>query len=274
MDNHETNALRSIILAPYLQLATALIGKSRRIGGNQFRHVWATVGILIDHKIIEPAILKAGVLHDLKEDAPLQYFPEQIRHIDIDGPRVVELIEELSIRPHEAKSDYLLRVMTSGSREAKLIKLADRISNLTDIQLGVFDVSKVRRVLFETEKYIIPFAKEINENMYNEILDLVDTRTKYVHRTIEPIVNKVINNVIDKVKNLDEEASKLAYIQIENSTKNLQELLTSQENKIELEKEITRDIEGFVNLMHNALLGVIVDLSSDLIANNIRKQMY
>jgi len=274
MDNNETNALRNTILAPYLQLATALIGKSRRIGGNQFRHVWATVGILIDHKIIEPAILKAGVLHDLKEDAPSQYFPEQIRSIDSDGQRVVELIEELSIRPCEPKSEYLLRVMTTGSREAKLIKMADRISNLTDIQLGVFDISKVHKVLFDTEKYIVPYAKEINENMYNEILDLIDTRTKYVHRTIEPIVSKVINNVIDKVKNLDEEANKLAYIQLENSLKNLQLLLMSQENKIELENEIIRDIEGVVNLMHNALLGVIVGLSSDGLTNNIRKQIY
>jgi len=272
MDNHETATLKNIILAPYLQIATALIGKSRRVGGNQFRHSWATVGILIDHKIIEPAILKAGILHDLKEDDPSHYFPEQIRNIDIDGPRVVELIEELSIREHEAKADYLLRVMTMGSREAKLIKLADRISNLTDIQLGVFDISKVRRILFDTEKYILPFAKGINENMYNEILDLIQVRTKYVHKTIEPIVSKVINDVIAKVQKLDDEADRLAAVQLENSIKNVQSLLTSQENKTALEQEIIKDIEGFVNLMHNALLGVIADLSADIISDKIRNQ--
>jgi len=274
MDNQATDALKNIILAPYLQIATALIGKSRRIGGNQFRHAWATVGILIDHKVIEPAVLKAAALHDLQEDAASHYFPEQIRNIDRDGQRVVELIEELSIREHEAKSDYLLRVMTLGSREAKLIKLADRISNLTDIQLGVFDISKVDRVLYDTEEYIIPYAKEINENMYNEILDLVDTRTKYVRRTIEPIVTQVINSVIDKVRHLDEEADKLAHIQLNNSLKNIKLLSTSEENKAVLEQELTKDIEGFVNLTHNALLGVIVDLSTDIITNNIRNQRY
>ena len=275
MDNQETNALKNIALAPYLQVATALIGKKRSIGGNQFRHVWATAGILIDHKVIEPVILKAGVLHDLKEDASYAYFPEQIKNIDSDGPRVVELIEELSIRENETKAEYLLRVMKTGTREAKLIKLADRISNLTDIQLGIFDIDKVQRVLSETQDYILPYAKNINKNMYYEIEDLIGSRTKYVHRTIELIVGKVVNNIVDRVKNVDEEASKLAYLQVENSLKNVRLLLlSSQENKTELEKEVIKDIEGFVSLIHNALLGIVADISSDKITNNIHNQTY
>ena len=42
--------MKSIILAPYILKATALIGVKRKVGGNQFRHAFATLGILIDYK--------------------------------------------------------------------------------------------------------------------------------------------------------------------------------------------------------------------------------
>ena len=195
MDNLETKILGSIALAPYIQVSTALIGKARRIGGNQFRHNWATVGILIDHKILEPIILKAGVIHDLKEDAIYDYHPEQIRLIDEDGNRVVELVEELSIGYEEKKIDYLKRVMQTGSKEAKIIKLADRISNLIDIQLGIFDIAKIKQTLNETREYILPFARDINENMYLEMVDLVNSRNKYMQQTIKTIANGLLTKI-------------------------------------------------------------------------------
>ena len=62
--------LKSIYLAPYLQLATVLIGKSRYAGGNMFRHQIDTMGILIDYGYIDSVLLKASVIHDLVEDVP------------------------------------------------------------------------------------------------------------------------------------------------------------------------------------------------------------
>jgi len=220
MDNFETTKLNSMVLAPYIQVATALIGKTRKIGGNQFRHNWSTLGILIDHKIIDAPILKASVIHDLKEDAPESYFPEQIRLIDSDGNKVVELVEELSIGIGETKVMYLERVIQRGTEEAKIIKLADRISNLIDIQLGIFDVYKIRQTLTETENYILPFAKDINENMYLEISDLINSRTKYVKHTVELIAT----GVIDRLKNVIREDLETAFIKIE-SDMNLESIV-------------------------------------------------
>ncbi len=200
MDNFETTRLNNIILAPYIQVATALIGKARKIGGNQFRHNWSTLGILIDHKIIDAPILKASVIHDLKEDAPESFYPEQIRAIDGDGYKVVELVEELSIGTDETKVMYLERVMQGGTREAKIIKLADRISNLIDIQLGSFDVYKIKQTLDETETYILPFAEKVNKNMYLEMSDLINSRTKYVKRTIELIATGVLDRLRDVIR--------------------------------------------------------------------------
>ena len=48
MENEKMLQLKNILLAPYMQLATSLIGKQRHAGGNMFRHQLDTMTILID----------------------------------------------------------------------------------------------------------------------------------------------------------------------------------------------------------------------------------
>src|SRR5205809_2740673 len=134
MENLEQQ-LANITLAPYIVKAMALIGVKRRSGSNMFRHQISTMGILLDYKITDPMLLKASVIHDLFEDAATMpgVTEEEIRRIDSDGPSVYELVMEVTIRivggVREPKSEYLLRIMQSGSARAKVLKLADRISN-------------------------------------------------------------------------------------------------------------------------------------------------
>ncbi len=271
MNNFETEKLKDMILAPYMQVATALIGKSRKIGGNQFRHTWAAVGILIDHKVIDSVILKAAMLHDLKEDAPEAYNPEYIRSIDADGFRVVELVDELSVNlEFETKDEYLYRVMVNGTPEAKIIKLADRISNLTDIQLGTFNIEKVYKTLEETRKFILPYAANININMFNEIKDLIDTRTKYVHRTIELIVEKVIDNLVDHMQKLRMEANEKISNLSSLSMSDIQKILSSshEERKI-IQEHLCGEIVEFNTIVDSVVDNIIYNLKTDLISKRI-----
>jgi hypothetical protein len=68
---NETDKLKNLVLAPYIIKATALIGKQRGVGGNQFRHAMATMAILLDYKFFDNyVLLKASVIHDLLEDVP------------------------------------------------------------------------------------------------------------------------------------------------------------------------------------------------------------
>ena len=76
--------LKGIYLAPYFQLATALIGKSRHDGGNMFRHQIDTMGILIDYGYIDSVLLKASVIHDLIEDIA-DFDHERILEIDAES---------------------------------------------------------------------------------------------------------------------------------------------------------------------------------------------
>jgi GTP pyrophosphokinase len=174
-------SLGRITLAPYIVKAMALIGVRRRAGSNMFRHQLSTMAILLDYKIIDPVLLKASVIHDLFEDASEMpgVTEREIIQIDSDGPAVYELVMEITIRMtdgvREPKDEYLLRIMRHGSPRARVLKLADRISNL--VALGfVTEVAFVRKYLQETRTCILPYAQQVNPNMFRELSDLVSSR--------------------------------------------------------------------------------------------------
>ena len=176
MQDRERIELERLVLAPYLQKATALIGRGRRVGGNQFRHAMATLAILIDYHFTDAVLLKAAVIHDLIEEIP-ETDVEAIRALDEDGETVVELVLEVT-RGREPKRDYLDRIRTQGSYNAKALKVADRISNLTDLHRIVFEETFVQRYLEETAEFIYPLALEVDEQMANEVRDLIERRRK------------------------------------------------------------------------------------------------
>lgn len=174
--------LRSLVLAPYLIKATALIGNARHVGGNQFRHAWATLGILLDYKYFSnPVLLKASLIHDLFEDIP-NSDQWAIRYLDSDGERVTELVLEVTKDKMETKANYLKRILEKGSFNAKILKSADRISNLTDINRSIFSDLKITQYLDETEQYVVPMARQVNQDMVIELTDLIRKRRAMLTR--------------------------------------------------------------------------------------------
>ena len=182
MQNFETS-LGEMRLAPYIVKAMALIGVQRLGGSNMFRHQISTLAILLDYKVLDPVILKAAIIHDLFEDASGMpgVSQQDITGIDRDGAQVYELVMEVTIRMDdgikEPKSEYLLRIMQHGSPRARLLKLADRISNLTALGF-VHEVAFVKKYVQETRTYILPFAEAVNADMFRELSDLVASRSK------------------------------------------------------------------------------------------------
>ncbi len=174
MRNEERDRLGALSLAPWIQKATALISHERKVGGNQFRHAMGTLAILIDYHQIDPVLLKAAVIHDLLEDVP-ETEPHLLRAIDEHGHEVVELVMEVTNRFAD-KRTYLRHILDHGSARAKLLKTADRISNITDLHLDVFSADHIRRVLDESEELVLPIAREVNADMARELEDLITKR--------------------------------------------------------------------------------------------------
>jgi (p)ppGpp synthase/HD superfamily hydrolase len=178
---NETEKLKNLVLAPYIIKATALIGKKRNVGGNQFRHSLATMAILIDYKLFDDyVLLKAAVIHDLIEEVP-ETNEQDLRLIDAQANQVVDLVLEVSKPKNMPKSTFLKNILEQGSRSAKILKVADRISNLTDLHRDHYSRKKMNEYLNQTEKYIIPMADEVNKDMAVELKDLVSKRRKQLN---------------------------------------------------------------------------------------------
>jgi guanosine-3',5'-bis(diphosphate) 3'-pyrophosphohydrolase len=83
-------------------------------------------------KIAEPVILAASLLHDTMEDTRTSY--DEIR--DRFGAEVADIVQEVTDDKNLEKPERKRRQVEAAatkSRPAKLVKLADKISNLRDI---------------------------------------------------------------------------------------------------------------------------------------------
>ena len=178
MDDSNMNQLGNMRIAPYMQLATSLIGKARHAGGNMFRHQMDTLAILIDYGYIDSVLLKASVVHDTVEDIE-GFDKNQIINADDEGQQVLDLVLEVTRHEDEDKKQFLTRILGTGTPKAKILKCADRISNM--ISLGyVTDPKFIERYCDETEYFLLPMALEVDYNMYQELISLIMTRRRYL----------------------------------------------------------------------------------------------
>ena len=178
LDYEGLKALKEITFAPYIYLATKLISKVRRSGGTMFRHQISTFGILLEYGYTDSVLLKASLIHDAIED--LENFDrELIRNCDADGDAVLKLVLEVTKREGETKADFLKRINSEGSYNAKALKCSDRISNLIDLGY-VTDKVFIERTCEETELYILPIAIQVDYEMYQEIISLILSRRKFL----------------------------------------------------------------------------------------------
>jgi GTP pyrophosphokinase len=175
MENFEKDILVNMVIAPYVQKATALRGIKRYVGGNQFRHALGTYAILIDYHYAIPILLKASVIHDLFEDVKCTSYDEIIS-LDGDGQEVLLLVLEVTRKKTETKDAFLQRILTEGSENAKILKCADRISNLTDLHPDIFDKEWIKNYIAETKKWVFPMAEQVNKDMLFELRDLIHRR--------------------------------------------------------------------------------------------------
>ena len=178
MSEEQMLLLKSVFLAPYMQLATALIGKTREGGGNMFRHQLDTMATLIDYGYIDSVLLKASIVHDLFEDVP-DFSRNLLLDIDFESPAVYDLVLEVTRHNKEPKSEFLTRILKTGSQKAKILKVADRISNM--ISLGfVVQTGFIQRYIEETERYVFPIAEQVDKAMLQELVSLVESRRTYL----------------------------------------------------------------------------------------------
>ena len=183
MTTEEMLRLKGTFLAPYMQLATELIGITREGGGNMFRHQFDTMATLIDYGYIDSVLLKASIIHDLFEDVP-DFNRNILLQVDFESAAVYELIMQVTRLPNETKPEFLTRILKTGTRQAKVLKVADRISNMIDLGF-VINTGFIHRYTEETVQYIFPIAEEVDKSMLRELKSLVESRRKYLSAIVQ-----------------------------------------------------------------------------------------
>ncbi|MDR0410259.1 MAG: hypothetical protein LBH18_07705, partial [Spirochaetaceae bacterium] len=104
--------------------------------------------------------------------------------IDYDSPAVYELVLEVTRDKNEVKSDFLTRIREHGSHNARVLKSADRISNM--ISLGFVNKPEfVARYTEETASYVLPIAESVDQNMLIELNCLVESRRNALKKSAE-----------------------------------------------------------------------------------------
>ena len=147
-----------------------------------FRHQLDTMATLIDYGYIDSVLLKAAVVHDLFEDIP-DFNRNLLLNVDYESPAVYELVMEVTRDPDESKPEFLTRIHNNGSRYAKVLKAADRISNMIAL-VFVINTEFICRYTEETVKYVYPIAEQVDKSMLSELKSLVESRRKYLSAII------------------------------------------------------------------------------------------
>jgi GTP pyrophosphokinase len=97
---------------------------------------------------------------------------------------VYELVLEVTRDKNEVKSDFLTRIREHGSHNARVLKSADRISNM--ISLGFVNKPEfVARYTEETASYVLPIAESVDQNMLIELNCLVESRRNALKKSAE-----------------------------------------------------------------------------------------
>jgi (p)ppGpp synthase/HD superfamily hydrolase len=143
-----------------------------------FRHQLDTMATLVDYGYIDSILLKASIVHDVIEDIP-DFNHNLLLAIDYESHAVYDLVLEVTRLPGETKEEFLTRILKTGSRNAKVLKVADRISNM--ISLGfVVNTEFIARYTVETERFIFPIAENVDKAMFAELKSLVASRRRYL----------------------------------------------------------------------------------------------
>ncbi|HEV3291075.1 MAG TPA: HD domain-containing protein [Streptosporangiaceae bacterium] len=147
-------------VAEAVAFAASQHGDQRRPTGTPYlEHLLEALEVLVRGAgVTDPGVLAAAVLHDVAEDTPCTLDDLAARF----GPRVAGLVGWVTIPPAapgqdkaEVKQEYL-RGLRAAPRDAILVKLADRASNVQTLRN--LRPARQRAYYTQTVEYILPLA--------------------------------------------------------------------------------------------------------------------
>ncbi len=201
---------KEMVRRAYYFAARSHQGQFRKSGEAYFAHP-VDVAFLLTRLRLDSASICAGLLHDVVEDTTVSVeeiqrrFSAEIAHI-VDGVTKLDQIKFSSQEHKQAENFRKMLVAMAKDIRVLLIKLADRLHNMTTLQHMKPDSQ--RRIATETQEIYAPLAnrlgigwmkaqledlcfRHLNPVEYKQLTDLVGQRQSerqaYVTGTVEEI---------------------------------------------------------------------------------------
>ena len=119
-------------------------------------------------------MMLAALFHDLLEDTNLTFDDLKAEF----GKEIASIVNELS-KPENISKEEWLKTFGTSSKEAKLIKMADRIDNLMDMKLSEWNVEKQKNY---AEQGLI-------------ILETCGKASSRLAHRLEELIEQILNNI-------------------------------------------------------------------------------
>lgn len=202
--------LREVVRA-YEYAATAHDGQLRKSGEPYISHPVA-VATELAHLGLDTDTLVAALLHDVVEDTPAsrdqleEWFGEAVAHL-VDGVTKLDRIQVESRREQQAET--LRKMILAMARDIRvlLIKLADRLHNMSTIQY--MPREKQKRIAQETLDIYAPLAHRLGMQRFKVRLEDLGFQTLHPKRFEEiaamvaerqPERETYVDEVVDEVR--------------------------------------------------------------------------
>lgn len=117
-------------------------------------------------------LLISALLHDLIEDTDTTF--DEI--YDLFGEKITSIVRELT-KPKRGLKEEWLKTFGSASIEAKIIKMADRIDNLLDMNIEFWPAEKKREYANQA-KLILENCGGANKNLAHKLKIIVENILK------------------------------------------------------------------------------------------------
>lgn len=146
-----------MIASAFAFAARAHAGQKREdMGDDYINHLAEVAGALADHHPFDPFLVTAGILHDTVEDTAVTN--DDIRRQF--GPEVADIVFEVTDPPGMKKAARRARQVdhvATASRSARLLKLADKTSNVAELA----DAPKKRRSSARTIRSYVNWSRDV-----------------------------------------------------------------------------------------------------------------
>ncbi|XP_024883652.1 guanosine-3',5'-bis(diphosphate) 3'-pyrophosphohydrolase MESH1 [Temnothorax curvispinosus] len=134
-------------------------------------HPLGVANILIQEGMVfEPVVILAAILHDTVEDTDTT-FEEIEKEFGYKVTQVVREVTDDKTLPKAKRKQLQIEHAPNISREAKLVKLADKLYNLRDLEKGIpigWTSERVKEY-FKWAKAVVDGCRQTNPNLEREL---------------------------------------------------------------------------------------------------------